>query len=117
MSKAKVISETSINIVQLKAELEKIQKRDGELNFRSQRTDEYLSQFVKITPKQASELYKQIEELNIPRLKDFHIHKIIDVMPTTVDDLKVLLQGYTITVKQENLKKITDLVGEALGKK
>jgi len=35
-----------------------------------------------------------------------HIIKIIDVMPKNVEELKAMLQSYTITVNNENLKKI-----------
>jgi DNA-directed RNA polymerase subunit F len=116
MSKPEIVSEAPISLVHLKAELEKIKKRDGELNFRSQRTEEYLTQFVTLSEKQADDLFGKIQKLDIPRLKDTHIYKIIDMMPKTVEDLKAILQAYTITVKQENLKKIVDLVTESAGK-
>jgi len=39
------ISEKPISISELKQELEKIKKRDKELNFRAARTEEYLQHF------------------------------------------------------------------------
>ncbi len=117
MSKPSVVSEAPISMVTLKGELDRIEKRDGELNIRTQRTQEYLSQFVTLSEKEAQELFDKINKLEIPRMKDFHIHKIIDLMPSNTDDVKTILQGYTITVKQENLKKIADLVTEVLKKK
>ena len=44
MTDMQIISETPINIYQLKKELEKIKKRDNELNFRTNKTEEYLNQ-------------------------------------------------------------------------
>jgi len=87
-----IISETPIDVYKLKEELQKIKKRDKELNFRSQKTEEHLA---------SAAAY-------ISRLREQHIHKIIDVMPATVKDLKVVLQGYTISVSNENMKKIVD---------
>lgn len=115
MTDMQIISETPINIYQLKKELEIIKKRDSELNFRANRTEEYLHQVAAI--KNPEELFEKITKLNIPRLKEQHIHKIIDVAPTTVNDLKIVLQGYTITLNNESMKKIVDAVNEFLEKK
>lgn len=110
-----LISETPINIYHLKKELEKIKKRDNELNFRANKTEEYLNQIA--TLKNADELFDKIQHLNIPRLKDQHIHKIIDIAPTTVNELKVALQGYTITISNESMKKIVETINEFLEEK
>lgn len=106
----KLISEKPISISELKQELEKIKKRDKELNFRALRTEEYIQHFT-IT-KDSAELAKKLESLEIPRLKETHIIKIIDLLPKTLDELKTILQGYTITVNNENLKKIVETVSK-----
>jgi DNA-directed RNA polymerase subunit F len=104
--------ETPISMADLKVELEKVAKRDTELNFRAAKTDEYLKQFNKADPKKVEELIKKITKLAVPRLKDQHIYKIVDLMPKTIDSLKAALSGYGITINNENLKKIVDLVLE-----
>ena len=115
MADTQIISETPMNVYQLKKELENIKKRDNELNFRAARTEEYLNQIA--SHKDADELFDKILKLNIPRLKEHHIHKIIDIMPTTLNDIKIILQGYTITVSNESIKKIVDTINEFLEKK
>lgn len=115
MADVQIISENPMNIHQLKKELEKIKKRDGELNFRANKTEEYLSQIA--TLKNADELFDRIMKLGIPRLKEQHVHKIIDIAPATVNELKALLQAYTITVNNESMKKIVDTINEFLEKK
>jgi DNA-directed RNA polymerase subunit F len=112
-----IIEEKPITLVELKEELTKIKKRDKELNFRSNKTYEYLQVFVKLTPAKAEELEKKLVKQDIPRLKDIHIKKIVDVLPQTLEDLKVILQGYTITVNNDNMKKIVQIVNEFLGTK
>lgn len=110
MSIPNIIEEKPITMAELKAELDDIKKRDKELSFRSNKTQEYLSQFSKKDYNKVKELIEKIEKLKIPRLKEEHIVKIIDVMPQSLDDLKSLLQGYTVTIKQENMKKIVEVV-------
>lgn len=110
MADIQIISEAPINMHQLKKELERIKKRDNELNFRANRTEEYLQQVA--TVKNADELFSKLMKLNIPRLKEHHIHKIIDIAPTTVNELKVVLQAYTITINNESMNKIVDTIKE-----
>jgi len=114
MGDMQIISETPINIYYLKKELEKVKKRDSELNFRANRTEEYLNQAA--SNKNMDGLFDKMMKLNIPRLKEQHIHKIIDITPTTLNDLKVILQSYTVTVNNESMKKIVDTINEFLEK-
>ena len=83
MADMQIISETPINIYHLKKELERMKKRDNELNFRANRTEEYLNQIAVL--KNADELFRKIISLNIPRLKEQHVHKIIDITPITIN--------------------------------
>ena len=107
-----MINEEPISMQELKEALEKIKKRDKELNFRAAKTEEFLHQVTSF--KKSEELYKKLVKLNIPRLKDQHIKKIIDILPTTVKDLKVVLQGYTLTINNENAKKVVDAVNQSI---
>lgn len=97
-------------MVEIKKELELIKTRDGELNFRANKTEEYLQHFIELGPKKFEELKTKLEELNIARIKPVHIIKIADVMPETVNELKVIMQAYPVTIKSEDLKKIVDVV-------
>lgn len=106
MANAEVLEETPISMVELKAELKRIKKRDGELSFRANKTEEYLNQFSIDTQKHYKELFDALEKLKVPRLKDFHMIKLIDIKPQTADEVKMVLDAYTITVTAENCKKI-----------
>ena len=110
----KIISETPTNMYELKKELEQVKKRNKELDFRETKTEEYLNQVA--THKNADQLFDKLTKLNIPRLKEHQIHKIIDIMPTTVKDLQILLQAYVTTINKEGLKKIVDVINDFIGK-
>ena len=107
-----ILSENPITISELKEGIDKIKKRNPEPSFRVTRTDEYLAAFSALSHKHASELVEKIAKLNVPRLKDVHVCKIVDLMPTDQNDLKMILQSYTITVSNDNIKKIADLIKE-----
>ena len=112
MAKPEILQEKPLNLVELKERLEEIKKRDKELGYRSTKTEEYLNQFVTLPAKKAEELKSKLEALKITRLKEEFIVKIIDTIPTTIDDLKTLLQGYVISINQEDMKKIIGVVNQ-----
>jgi DNA-directed RNA polymerase subunit F len=106
MVKPNIVESEPMSISQVKDELGKIKKRDGELNFRANKTEEYVNHFSKLSSKKIKELYDEIDKLKIPRLKENYIHKFIDIMPLSVDDAKVILQGHPVSINNDNLKKV-----------
>ncbi len=111
MSSLQIISETPLSLSQVKEQIEKIQKRDKELGFRTLRTEEYLQHFVH---KNSGKLLESLKKLEIARLKDEHLIKVVDLMPKTLEDLKSILSGYTVTVTKENMAKIVEEVNKFL---
>ena len=97
-------------MAELKDKLEDIKKRDKELNERAQKTQDYLNKFVKLKEKEALKLKDEVTNLKIPRLKDKHIIKIIDVVPKDMDSLKLIFSAENITIKQEDLQRILDTI-------
>ena len=114
MTKPEILEKQPISLVEVKSVLNKLKKRDEELGFRAGKTEEYVSQVVKLTQKQAGELAKKIQELEIPRLKDEHVVKIVDTVPKSVAELKILFQGYALTVSNDNLSKVAAVIDEVV---
>lgn len=108
------LTETPISMAQVKHALDGVKEKEGELNYRAGKTFEYLEQFGKLTPKQAKDLAEELTKLAIPRIKEQHIMKLIDVLPTTAKDVKTVLQGYAVTVTNDNLQKIADAITKAV---
>ena len=111
-----LINETPITMSELKTTLEKIKKQEKELNFRSNKTLDFLNKFPSLDKKKADELKKKFQDLKIPRFKDQYIIKIIDLMPNSLADLKLVLQGYSISITNDNLKKMLDILKNYLPK-
>ena len=117
MIKPKILNEEPMTIAEVNECLDKIKKRDEELTFRGNKTEEYVNQFSALDRKKADELEGKLAGLKIPRLKEMHIKKLVDTMPKTAKDVKIILQGYTVTVKQEHMKKIAETVAGFAPKK
>ncbi|MBU2589969.1 MAG: hypothetical protein KKA65_00550 [Nanoarchaeota archaeon] len=110
MAEFKIESEKPITMSEVADRLSKVEKRDKELSFRANKTKEYLAHFV--TKEKESKLRKKLENLNLARLKDRQIVKIIDLKPEDMDSLKIILSNEAITLKEEDLKKILDAINE-----
>ena len=112
MPNPKLIEENPVTLVDLKADLEKIEKRDKELNYRANKAKEYIHNFVDLTTEKKEELQKKLIALDMVRLKEVHIIKIIDFLPKDVDDLKVILQAYTVNMPKKDMESIIAIVKE-----
>lgn len=110
MVKVKVIEEKPIHIAEVKDILDKSKKREEQLNFRANLCHDYVNTFSKLSHKQADDLAEKLGKLDIPRFREAHCMKIVDLLPTTVEHVKSILQAYTLSVSTENCKKIVDIV-------
>lgn len=108
MSQPQITDENTITLSDLKGRLDVIQERDEELSFRAGKTMDHLNHLELVDENQREEIFEKLESLNVPRLKPQHIHKIIDLMPSSVKELNLILSGYTLTVNKEYQQKIVD---------
>lgn len=117
MAIPKIISEEAINLAEVKEYMKKIKKRDEQLSFRAGKTEEYLDQFTLLKVSEAKELYDQLVALNLPRLREAHLHKIVDICPVTIEGLRTLFAGTPTSISQESGKKILDAIESVAPKK
>ena len=104
------IEEKSLSLVDVKSYLESIEKRDAKLTFLSNKCKEYLDAIVILTPAKKDELQKKLVNLNLTRLKEEHIAKIIDFLPKDTNELKVVLQAYPLSMPKKDQDAIIEVV-------
>ncbi len=66
------VAETPVSLVEVKDILQAVEKRDGELNFLSNKGKEYLDHFPPLAQKKKEEMYAKLVGLNLTRLKEEH---------------------------------------------
>ncbi len=71
---------------------------------------EFIKKFVKLPVKKAQELRVKISELNLMKLKDEDITKIIDVMPEKSEELNKTLPG--VNLDEDETKKVLETIKE-----
>jgi DNA-directed RNA polymerase subunit F len=103
-----IIEQKSISLPEMKERMDEMKKRDKELNFRAKKVEEYLNNTPKT--KAYKDLKKELEEAGVTRLKGKHITLIINILPEDIDSLRSILSGENLTLKQEDLEKILNIV-------
>ncbi len=104
------IEEHPLSLVDVRHIMELFEKRDTELNFLSKKTKEYGEVFVSLSQKKKSELQKKLQDLNLTRLREEHIAKIVDFTPKTVNELKIVLQAYPLSLPKADQESIANAV-------
>lgn len=112
MANPQFIEGKPLSLVSTKKIIEEIKKRDGELNYTSNKVNEYLDAFITLSAKQEEELYQKLVNLNLMRLKEEHFAKIIGFLPQNVNDLKITLQAYHLTLPKKDQENILKVVKE-----
>ncbi len=113
MPELNIVKEEPITLAELKKHLDGIKKTDQELNFRSNKTHEYVHQLDILSVTKSKELKKKIEDLGISRLKEEHLVKLVDSVPIQrQEQVKQLFQGYPLSLNNADIKKIFDVLSE-----
>ena len=68
----------------------------------------FFKNFVKFDVKEAKEFRKKLESLNLMKMKELQIVKIIDMSPEDKEDLNKIFIG--ISLDEDETKKILDTV-------
>ena len=68
----------------------------------------FINDFTKITPKDAEELKKMLENLGIMKLKKEYIVKIIDMTPDSQEELNKILAS--VSLSEDESTKVLDSV-------
>jgi len=68
----------------------------------------FIKNFSKIPVEKAKEMEKELKALDLIKLKDTHIVKIVDFMPSSASELNKIV--IDISLSQEEIDKILDVV-------
>jgi len=98
-----------LSLAEAKEILENVDKGEegAEEEFREE-AEKYLKKFSSLKPDKAKEMREELENLEIIRLKEDHIVKIIDLLPEDMSDINKI--SPEISLEEDEEKKILDIV-------
>ena len=112
MANPQFFEQKPISLSDVQQIIQSIESRDTELNFLSKKAKEYLQAFVTLTPNKKEKLYEKILALNITRLKEEHLIKIMDYLPKDIEELKVVLQAYPLSLSKKDQEAIVKEISQ-----
>jgi DNA-directed RNA polymerase subunit F len=81
---------------------------DKELNYEQETTFKYIEKFAKLTEKQSKDLYDSLSEISFLKDNEELKYQIINVIPTRVEQLQLILPK-SITPSEDELKQVIEL--------
>lgn len=101
-------SSKPVSLAEVKTILKKVEKEREELLYEQKIALEHARKFAKLPVKKASDLVKDLSTLEF--IQEIHAYKIADILPTTEDDVKTIFAKERITLGENEIKKILELV-------
>ena len=98
-----------ITIPEVKELFDRI-SQERELEYEQKLTYDYVKKFSKITAEEARKLRKELSE-RFPKVKESHITNIVNILPETVNDLKVIL-AKSFTLSEEELEEMMKIINK-----
>ncbi len=107
------IEEQHVTLSEVKVAVDKIEKRDKELNYRTNKVKDFLAGFDNILAVEKKEkLQKKLQSLGLTRLKEEHIVKFVDFLPKNLNELKAILAAYPLSLTKKDQEAIVEAVAE-----
>ena len=110
MTEIEILKQEPYTTSEVKAELELVQKKKKELNYRSTKVQEYINLFQTLKVEECKTAKQELFSLEIGRLKEKQIAKLLDILPETEEEIKITLSGENITVKPEDARRIAEVI-------
>lgn len=111
MANPQFIEQRPLTLVEVRKVIHGVEKRDPELSFRAGKVCDFVEQFQSpLSEKQRDEIQEKLLGLGLTRIKAEHVVKIIDFLPTTVDQLKAVLASYPLSLPKKDQEQIIDVV-------
>jgi DNA-directed RNA polymerase subunit F len=99
-----------VSLSEVKNILTKISKDREELIYEQKIALEHAQKFAKLPVKKTEEIIKELSKLDF--LQQNHVYKIADILPKTPDDIKTIFAKERLSLGENEIKKILEIVSK-----
>jgi DNA-directed RNA polymerase subunit F len=71
---------------------------------------DFMKKFVKITAADSEKYRKGLDELNIAKLREEDIVKLIDILPEDAEDIRKIFSGTEVNLDQNEISKVLEIL-------
>ena len=101
-----------VSLSEVKTILKKIEKDRKELLYEQKIALEHANKFAKLNVNKTTDIVKELSNLEF--LQESHVYKIADILPTSEDDIKTIFAKERISLGENEIKKILEIVNKYL---
>ena len=105
----KLIEEKPITVVEAKSILSKLEKERESLGYEQKITLDFMKAYVQLSEKDVEETKKELKE-KLPELKDHHVVMLLNILPETVEDVKILFSKERIELDENKINQILEVL-------
>lgn len=109
MSNYELISMEAVSNSQA-TDIIKTKEDSSELTYREDKIKDYLKNFNKLSTKEFNKAKDELLKLEIPRLDEIHIIKILDIIPKNGTELRAIVSHSGTILVDENVDKILSVL-------
>lgn len=99
-----------IPLSEVKNILRKIEKERNEITYEQRIALEHANKFAKLTSQKIKDLVKDLMKFDF--IEESHIYKIVDLLPTTNEDIKTIFAKERINLDDDKIKKILTTINK-----
>jgi DNA-directed RNA polymerase subunit F len=99
-----------VTLAEVKNILKKVSKDRKEMLYEQKIALEHATKFAKLPVKKTEDLIKELRKLEF--ISELHAYKIADLVPQNEDDVKTIFAKERITLGENDIKKILEIVGK-----
>src|SRR2546430_17203644 len=104
------MEESYVSLAELKVLLEKEKAVPGELNPEQQYSLSHAALFARVPAEEVPAIVKELME--IPLMSPFNALKIVDLMPTHLDDVRPIFAHERLSLSEEDADNVHAIVGK-----
>lgn len=104
------MEESYVSLTELKVILDKEKAARGELNPEQQYSLTHAFLFARMPAEKVPAIVKELME--IPMMSPFNAVKIVDLMPTHMDDVRPIFAKERFALSKEDAEKVLEIVGK-----
>jgi len=97
-----------VSLAEVKNILKRISKDREEMLYEQKIAFEHAQRFATLPLKKTEDMIKELEKLDF--LEEKHAYKIADILPKTADDIKTIFAKERLSIGDNEIKKILDIV-------
>jgi DNA-directed RNA polymerase subunit F len=99
-----------VTLAEVKNILKKVSKDREDMLYEQKIALEHATKFAKLPAKKTEEMIKELTKLEF--ITELFAYKIADLVPQNEDDLKTIFAKERITLGENDIKKILEIVGK-----